>query len=101
MIIQTRSDFYKTVNVNGISEKDLLLNNWEKFEITKPVSYYQITEREIQRPDLISASVYGDMSYWWLLLKHNEYISCFDLEAGSVLECPHIQDIQNFISLIS
>jgi hypothetical protein len=97
MITKTRSDFCQTITVNGIQEKDINLCQWELFSITRPLSYYQISDGDKARPDLLSLKIYGTMDYWWVLCKHNKIDDLWnDLVAGEYLECPNVQDIQDY-----
>jgi hypothetical protein len=101
MITKTRSDFMPTVISNNVPEKDLLLNHWDQFEIKRPLSYYQIVESDIQRPDLLSLRVYNNYSYWWILMKFNGISDVWnDLTPGDVIKCPHILDCEMYTSLL-
>jgi hypothetical protein len=101
MITKTRSDFMPTVISNNIPEKDLLLNHWDQFEIKRPLSYYQIVESDLQRPDLLSLRVYNIYDYWWILYKFNTIMDPWnDLTPGDIIKIPHILDIETFIATI-
>ena len=108
-----RSQFISSINIDGIIEKDFLLNSFNEFKWTRPIKLYTLTYDDYMRPDLMSIRVYGDMSYWWILLKanpglddiyndfayddvtENEYPNSYRI--GSVIKCPHIQDIKDYI----
>ena len=101
MIAQTRSDFIQTVTVNGVRCKDLVANNWDKLVINRPVSYYRVTDSDLQRPDRISMNVYHNMTYWWVLMKYNGICDVWnDLTAGDIIECPNEFDIQAFYASV-
>jgi len=92
-----RTKFYNVVTIDGIEELDYLHNNLSKFTTFYPVSYYIVKEVDLVRPDLISYRLYGDVGYWWLLMKLNGIEDIFnDLEVGKVLKIPNLLDIYTF-----
>lgn len=66
-----RSEYYPTVNVNGVLEKDMLKNKFREYAFKKPFMNYKMKYEDYLRPDLISKKVYGTMEYWWLILRCN------------------------------
>jgi nucleoid-associated protein YgaU len=47
-----------------------------------------MTYTSADRLDMVSYRVYGDPSYWWVILAANEYQIEFDIESGEVLRIP-------------
>jgi len=67
-----------------------------------PVSYHQVTESDVMRPDLISYAVYGTVDYWWIILFVNDIDDPLtEIVAGDVLTIPNIADIYNFYQAYS
>ena len=95
-----RSNFYKTVIVDGVSELDLLSNFYNSlFKIKRKTQYYTIRKQDIQRPDLISIKTLGEQKYWWIIAKYNQIDDIWnDLIPGDIIRIPDIQDIQDFYS---
>jgi len=101
MISKTRSDFMPTVISNNVSEKDLISNNWDQFEVKRPLAYYQIKESDLQRPDLLSLRVYKNMNYWFVLYKFNGIMDVWnDLKPGDIIKVPHILDVESWFTTI-
>lgn len=85
------------VNDDDIPEYDLLLTNWDLFEINYPVKFDTVQVLDIQRPDYMSARIYGDSQYWWILCKINNIDDLWnDLYVGMDLIIPALQDISDF-----
>jgi len=83
----------------GVEELALSDSNWIRyFELKYPTTTYQITNGEVQRPDLLSFKIYYRADYWWVLLKFNNIMDPFtELNTpGMVLEVPDIKDIQDY-----
>jgi hypothetical protein len=94
-----RTNFYNIVTVNGTQEFDYLQNNLSFFNMTYPVSYYQVTDADLMRPDMISYKNYnGSIDYWWIIMYVNDIDNPFsDLISGNILTIPNILDIINFV----
>ena len=101
MIEKTRSDFYNTIVVNGIKEKDINDSKWDLFEVKRSVSYYKITPNDIGRLDLVSLKVYGNINFWWIITRMNENILDWwnDVSIGDIITVPHKQDIMDFYAI--
>lgn len=92
-----RTNFMEETEVEGIVEFDLVKNNWELFEIKRPMTFFTISRSYIQRPDLLSLKLYGKMSYWWILAKYNKIDDWWnDIEVEDIIEVPNIRDIEDF-----
>jgi hypothetical protein len=101
MISKTRTTLYPILSVDNIQERDINNSQWDKFQINRPISYYRITNSDIQRPDLISIKIYNSMSYWEVLMRFNNIFDCWnDLIPGEMLSCPHILDIEDWFSVV-
>lgn len=94
----SRIHFMPVVSASDYLERDLILNNWDLFEIKRPVMFESIKRIDIQRPDLMSLRIYGNMSYWWILLKINS-IDCVwcDMTIGQDIIVPDVGDIRDWI----
>lgn len=92
-----RTNFYQTETVNNVLENDVLLNNFDLFEITRPVTYFTLSPSYIQRPDLLSIKFYGDQQYWWLILKINTIDDPWnEMIPETVIIIPNMLDIEDF-----
>ena len=92
-----RTSFFNILTVNGVREYDYLNNTLSNFQMTYPVSYYQTTDDDFMRPDLISYKTYGTVNYWWIILYVNDIESPLtDIVSGAVLTIPNIIDIYEF-----
>jgi hypothetical protein len=100
MIAKTRSDVISNVVTDGILEKDIPVNNWDSFVIKRPISYYEVTVADLQRPDLISTKIYGSQDYWWILLKYNEIMCVWDIKEGDLLKVPSVLDVESWLGSI-
>jgi hypothetical protein len=111
-VINQRQDFIKGQVVDGVKEKDFLLNAFNKFTFSRPMGQYSLLYGDYMRPDLISLKVYGKIDYWWIVLKVNPGLDDIwndfsisdsaenkypdSLEVGSLISVPHILDINDF-----
>jgi Base plate wedge protein 53 len=92
-----RTDFFNIITVNGNKEYDYLYNSLSGFVMNYPISYYQITESDVMRPDLISYKIYGTVDYWWLILFVNDIQDPLnDIKSGTIIKIPSILDIYAF-----
>ena len=72
-------------------------NSLARFVMNYPVSYYQIVESDVMRPDMISYKAYGTVNYWWLILYVNDIEDPLnDMVSGTVIKIPNIIDIYSF-----
>lgn len=87
-----------SVKTDTFVEKDLILNNWDLFEINRPIGYDNLASIELHRPDLLSIRIYGTMSYWWILLKVNHIDDIWnDMSIGMDLIIPNAADIIDWV----
>ena len=92
-----RSSYYKLENVYGYKEYDIVNNNWNLFTLKRPVSYFTMTRGYIQRPDLLSIKLYGEMKYWWIIGKVNQIDDWWnDVVPDEVIAVPNKLDIEDF-----
>lgn len=93
-----RINFLKQEEVNGIIEQDFVHNYWELFEIKRDIQYYTLSREFLSRPDLLSLYLYGNIKYWWILLKVNEIDDVWnDMSVGDVIQVPDINDINDWL----
>ena len=94
-----RTNFLQTNIVNGIIEKDLRSSDFNNFEFVNKPSKFLVTAKYVNRPDLISYSVYGSSDYWWMICKFNGICNVFtELISGVVIDIPSIIDLNNYIA---
>lgn len=98
MITNNRSDVIPIINSNGILERDLITNNWDSFITKRAISYYEITESDIGRPDLIAVNTTTDQNLWWIIFKFNGIINPYsELVVGDIIKIPSILDIEDWL----
>jgi hypothetical protein len=98
----SRVNFYKSDKINGVKEADLLTNTVTDFEFDTLYNSYTVTETDIQRPDLISQKIYGNITYWWILMKINNVHDVWnDLYIGQVLKYPTVDEMDRFYNFNS
>lgn len=97
-----RTNFMSDAVVDGILEKDIIDNDWDLFEIKRPMTFFTLTRSYIQRPDLLSIKIYGRENYWWILSKANPDIMDWwnDLEVGQVIDVPDVRDIEDWYAAV-
>jgi len=93
-----RTNFYFSNLIDNSLELDILNNFYNlSFQIKRPLSYYQIREQDLGRPDLLSYKLYGDTSLWWIIFKYNNIDDVWnDMEIGQIIAVPDRQDIEDF-----
>jgi hypothetical protein len=83
--------------VNGNEEYDFLYNNLSRLVLNYPVSYYQLTDSDVMRPDLVSYKMYNTTDFWWLILYVNDIEDPLtDLVSGTIVKIPNVLDIYAF-----
>lgn len=96
-----RTNFLKQDTAYDIPEYDLILNNWDLFEINNPVGFETVKAIDIQRPDMMSYRIYGDSQYWWILCKVNGIDDVWnDMSIGDDIIVPNARDINEFYSRV-
>jgi hypothetical protein len=72
----------------------------EKFSIWKQPKNINVGERlyivkqsDLDRPDLISYSMYGNVDLWWIIMWYNGILDPFSLEVGDRLRVPDYQNL--------
>ena len=92
-----RTLFYNIVTVNGTQEFDFLENSLSNFVMLYPVTYYEVNDSDIMRPDMISYRCYNSVDYWWIIMYVNQIQNPLtDLVSGTMLTIPNILDIIQF-----
>jgi hypothetical protein len=93
-----RTNFLEEVTTyDGINEYDLLLSNWDLFELNYPIEFDTIKPLDMQRPDYLSYRLYGLSEYWWVICKLNKIDDLWnDLYIGMDIIIPSEQDILEF-----
>jgi hypothetical protein len=49
---------------------------------------YIVKQSDLDRPDLIAYEMYGDVSFWWLIMWYNDILDPLSLEIGDRLRVP-------------
>jgi hypothetical protein len=57
--------------------------------------------QSIPRPDQLSAEIYGDTGYWWIILSYNRLTSFLDLKPGTLIRYPSIRSLENLLYSIN
>lgn len=92
-----RSEFLDTQNVDGIVEKDLVMYNWELFNLKLSAKKIILTAIHLHRPESLSKYYYGTEEYWWIISKLNNIDDWWnDTYVGQEIYLPDIKDIDNF-----
>jgi len=93
----SRSKFIPIVDAGDHLERDLVMGNWDLFKIKRPIGFDSIKMTDIYRPDLLAIRIYGNISFWWYLLKVNSIDDYWnDIEIGQDIIVPDPQDIRDF-----
>lgn len=97
-----RTNFLKELtNDDGYQEYDLILNNWDLFELNNQVKFDTIQQVDKQRPDFLSFRLYGDSQYWWLICKVNNIDDIWnDMYVGMDIIVPDVRDVNDFYSRV-
>ena len=98
------SIFHPVVNNKHIIYSDWLENNIyclsdSTFRIPNEYQYelFQVTEKYIARPDLISTDIYGSIDHADVICKLNGISNPFELNAGMVLVIPSPDCVIDFV----
>lgn len=92
-----RSKFMMQNFIDGNIENDLAFNNFDSFVFKRPRVYFTITDKYLNRPDLISLDVYGKVDFWWVIMKLNGIDDMYnDFTLGDVIQIPAIADVEEF-----
>jgi len=109
-MIQKRTNYIKSKDVDGTKEKDFLLNSFSNFTWSRPMLNYRLSYDDYLRPDLLSLKVYNTQEYWWIILKCNpgfdDIFNDYDVEGenedslqiDSLIKIPNILDVKEFIT---
>ena len=93
-----RTNFMPEVFGGDYLERDMILSQWDLFEIRRPIQFNSIKRQDLMRMDLLSIRLYGTQSLWWLLAKVNSIDDIFnDMSIGMDIIVPHIEDYSEFI----
>ncbi len=89
---KTSIDFLSNREMNvGFRIDDLLKQGFT-------FSTYSVTQNEVNRPDLISQKLYGEVGYWWIIMKLNNIENPLtDVFAGLMLKYIPKDRIDKFI----
>ena len=93
-----KREFFSEKNiVEGVNEVDLPINGFNNHEFNLTPRLYQLTESDIQRPDMISYKLYNSVGMWWLLMKYNKVEDIWnDLFVGMILEAPQKSELEEY-----
>lgn len=71
--------------------------DFSTFEFTNGYVQHKISQKEIDRPDLLSFIYYGTGTYAYFILRVNSIYDLENVVPGSVIKIPDISDIKSFI----
>lgn len=92
-----RSDFYKKVVVDDVTELDFMNNPLSGFAISYEPQYYRVESSDLMRPEIISYKCYGSEEFWWVIMLVNQVDNpLLDLVIGQILTIPNMLDIYTF-----
>ena len=93
-----RTNFFSKFDVDSVLECDLILNNWEKFKIKRPTTFYKVIEDDCgAMPRILSLKLYGRVDWWFVIGKINGIEDWFnDLIPNQVLIVPDQLDISDW-----
>jgi len=112
--LYVRSNFYRTVSVDGILEKDLASSPINDYVFKRPFTKYRLQYEDWMRPDLISKRIFGVFDYWWIILKvnpelqdiWNDYVVQDEENfpdayySGQLIDIPSMLDIQELYTFV-
>lgn len=88
--ITHRTNYLSDVEVDDVIQKDMSSMNFGDFD-WGPIAYYQCSQFDIGRPDLISYKIYGTTNYWWFLMWFNGVADVWnDLREKMVIAYPDL-----------
>lgn len=78
------------------------LNSYILYQLPRlaPSGEYVVSS-EANRPDLLSYAVYGDTSYWWILMWYNQLLKPQDIVVGLKIKYPSMGTIEQLYRNIS
>ena len=95
-----RNNFLNQNILDGNIENDLAFSRFDSFPFKRPKTYFTITDKYMNRPDLISLDTLGKQDYWWVILKMNGIDDIYnDFTLGQVIQIPSISDVEEFATL--
>lgn len=56
---------------------------------------------QVHKPDLLSYDIYGETTYWWILMLYNGLKSPLELEAGLNIRFPSLSSLENIYFTLS
>ena len=88
----------------GISEDlqemeiyDVLSVNWAKFRFDGDELLYELTQEDVNRPDILSIKQYGTVDYQNIIFLINNIGDLLNLTIGEKIRLPKIQNIRQFM----
>lgn len=67
---------------------------YDKIKALPPSGSYSV-QHEVERPESLSYSIYGDSQYWWILLEYNGIKEYSQIAIGDTILYPSIADIED------
>jgi hypothetical protein len=84
-------------NTDGNTIMDSTSVDYKNFKWTNGYFIHSITQKEIEKPYLISYAYYGTVEYWDLILLLNNIEDPFEIIPLSKLYIPKLQDVKQFV----
>jgi len=89
---------YQVLRVVVEDEKYRYLETFNQVKIPEDSNdqYHVITQREVNRLDIISNNYYQSPEYWWAIALANNLIDPFVIEEGMVLRIPPLTSLSSY-----
>lgn len=90
------------VTTSRVNKEFLVLRSPLALEKADDDIFIAITQQVVQRPDLLSTSVYGTPDLWWVIYEFNKiYDPLFGLSAGMILRVPTLDRVLAALATLS
>ncbi|MDD5651513.1 MAG: hypothetical protein PHF86_14055 [Candidatus Nanoarchaeia archaeon] len=90
-------NIYTTIETDPEVIYDPMSVNFSKFKFTKGYYNHRLTQKEIEKPYLLSFQYFGIIDYENLILLINNISDIFEVPVGTQIKIPKLQDIQFFL----
>ncbi len=88
---------YKIINTEPEIVYDPMSVNFSTFKWTNGYYNHRLTQREIEKPYLISLAYYGTVEYEDIILLVNNIPDIFDTPVGVQIKIPKLDDLKQFL----
>lgn len=96
----SRTSYLQKIVVDGNIQYDLGSFDPDGYDFGDEGTIF-VREKELCRPDLLSARVYGVMGYWWFLMWYNGICDCWnDLKVDQAIRYPSLDRVREFLQTV-